>query len=69
MTVSECIHTPADNHGSDDRLPAGVEQGAAGRVFGGDHHPHWSQRQEEGTHQGRHVRVRVYTETNRARER
>lgn len=32
-------HTPADDHGSDDWLPSGVEQGAAGWVLGGDDDP------------------------------
>lgn len=50
---------PADDHGGDDRLPAGVEELSASRVFGRDDHPHRSQRHEEGTHERRHVRVRV----------
>lgn len=45
-------HTPADDHSRYDGLPAGVEQRSAGRVFGGNDHPHWGQRQKEGTDQG-----------------
>lgn len=44
-------HTPADDHGSDDWLPSGVEQGAAGRVLGGDDDPQRSQTHEEGADQ------------------
>lgn len=45
------IHTPADDHGSDDWLPSGVQQGAAGWVLGGDDHPQRSQTHEESTDQ------------------
>lgn len=41
-------HTPADDHGGDDWLPPGVQQGAAGWVFGGDDDPQRSQTHEEG---------------------
>lgn len=44
-------HTPADDHGSDDWLPSGVEQGAAGWVLGGDDDPQRSQTHEEGANQ------------------
>lgn len=43
-------HTPADDHGSDDWLPSGVKQGAAGRVLGGDDYPQRSQTHEEGAY-------------------
>lgn len=43
--------TPADDHGSDDGLPPGVQQGAAGRVLGGDDDPQGSQTHEEGADQ------------------
>ena len=50
-------HRPADDHGSDDWLPSGVEQGAAGWVLGGDDDPQRSQTHEEGANQWRHIWV------------
>lgn len=44
-------HTPADDHGCDDWLPSGVEQGAAGRVLGGDDDPQRGETHEEGANQ------------------
>lgn len=53
-------HTPADDHGSDDWLPSGVEQGAAGWVLGGNDDPQRSQTHEERANQGRHIRVGIW---------
>lgn len=49
LSLSKTEHTPADDHGCDDGLPSGVEQRAAGWVFGGDDDPQRSQTHEEGT--------------------
>ncbi len=62
QSVARCVYvciTPADEHGSDNGLPARVQQLTTGRVFGRDDHPQRSQRHEEGTHQRRHIWVRV----------
>lgn len=53
-------HTPADDHGSDDWLPSGVQEGAAGGMLGGDDDPQRSQTHEEGANQRRHVRIGIY---------
>lgn len=45
------LYVPADGHGDDDGLPAGVQQLSGGRDPPGYQHPEGAQRHEHGTHQ------------------